>query len=105
LREKFGLVTKEYTEVTRVIIVEVLEKKIGMIVDNVSQVVRVEEANIMPPPPMTNEGDNDYIDGVVRLDDRLIILLKVDKLLSTEEVVQLQQVDLKGAEKQETVSV
>ncbi len=93
LREKFGLLAKEYIETTRVIIVEVAEKRIGMIVDTVSQVVRVSESNIAPPPTNVDGNVNEYIDGVVRLENRLIILLKVDGILSTEEVVQLQQVD------------
>jgi len=66
---------------------------IGMIVDTVSQVVRVPESSIAPPPPMTTGGVNEYIDGVARLEDRLVILMKVDAMLTTEEVVQLKQVE------------
>ncbi|MDH4127561.1 MAG: chemotaxis protein CheW [Spirochaetota bacterium] len=91
LREKFGMEAKKYSETTRVIIVEVAEKRIGMIVDNVSQVVRVNESDVAPPPPMISGITNEYLSGVVRLEDRLIILLKVDDILSTEEVIQLEQ--------------
>ncbi len=94
LREKFGLEAKQYTETTRVIIVEVSEKKIGMIVDTVSQVVRVPESKIAPPPPMISGIAHEYLAGVVRMEDRLIILLKIDDILSTEEVLQLEQAQL-----------
>ncbi|MDH5681388.1 MAG: chemotaxis protein CheW, partial [Spirochaetota bacterium] len=94
LREKFGLEALAYTEITRVIIIEIAEKRVGMIVDNVSQVVRVEESSIAPPPPMISGITDQFVSGVVRLEDRLIIMLKVAEILSTEEVVQLEQANL-----------
>jgi purine-binding chemotaxis protein CheW len=99
LREKFGLVAKEYKENTRVIIIEVEEKKIGMIVDNVSQVVSTPESSILPPPPSMYKSDSEkYIDGVIRLEERFIILLNINHIFSTEEVVQLEQTDFSMAE-------
>ena len=93
LREKFGLTGHDYKENTRTIIVEVKEKKIGMIVDNVSQVVRVADSNIAPPPPSIGGVSNNLISGVIRMDDRLIILMNVENVLSTEEIVQLDKID------------
>jgi purine-binding chemotaxis protein CheW len=52
LREKFGLPHEEYTDMTRVIVVEVDEKSIGMVVDSVSHVIRLSEDEIEPPPPL-----------------------------------------------------
>ncbi len=94
LREKFGFEAIDYTETTRVIIVEVSEKLLGMIVDNVSQVVRVPESSIAPPPPVVSGITRHYLSGVVKMENRLIILLRVDEILSTEEVVQLDQMQL-----------
>ncbi len=94
LREKFGLKSEKYTETTRVIIIEVVDKKLGMIVDNVSQVVRVAESSIAPPPPMISGEANQYLAGVVRLDERLIILLNVENILTHDEVIQLEQTNL-----------
>lgn len=91
LREKFGLASMQYIDTTRVIIVEVMDKRIGMIVDNVSQVVRVPNKSIAPPPPMVSGIAEKYLEGVVRLEDRLIILLNVDDILSTQEVIQLEE--------------
>jgi len=92
LREKFDLNHDKYTETTRVIIVDINDKKVGMVVDNVSQVVRVADSNILPPPPVIGKGITDYLDGVVRMKDRLIILLKVESLLSIEEIHQLSEI-------------
>ncbi len=94
LREKFGLKSEEYTETTRVIIVEVVDKRLGMVVDNVSQVVRVPASSIAPPPPMISGEANQYLAGVVRLDERLIIMLNVENILSHDEVIQLEQTHL-----------
>lgn len=94
LREKFGLASKEYDETTRVIVVEVAEKKIGMIVDTVSQVVRVAKDKIAEAPKIGNSVEADYLEGVVRLDDRLIILLKIENLLTSDEVMELNSSNL-----------
>ncbi|MDH4128504.1 MAG: chemotaxis protein CheW [Spirochaetota bacterium] len=103
LREKFGLDHEKYSDTTRVIIVDITNKKIGMVVDNVSQVVRVPESYISPPPSMIQKGITDYLDGVVRLEDRLIILLNVDALLSIEEIVQLNDVSNENIKEPVTV--
>ncbi len=99
LREKFGLMSKEYKSNTRVIIIEVEEKKIGMIVDNVSQVISTPESNILPPPSSMSKSNSErYIDGVVKIDKHFIILLNIDHIFSTEEVIQLEKTDLSMAE-------
>jgi len=97
LREKFGLISHSYSDTTRVIVVEVLEKKMGMVVDSVSQVIRVPENNITPPPPAIGGFVNQGIEGVIRLDERLIILLNADFILSTDEIVQIS--DIHAADK------
>mgnify|MGYP000636766174 CR=1 FL=1 len=46
----------------------------------------LEDDQIAPPPPMGSKIDTDYIQGMARIDDRLMILLDVDKILSTDEL-------------------
>lgn len=91
LRVKFGLEPIKYSDTTRVIVVEIMDKKIGMIVDNVSQVVRVPKKSIAPAPPMVSGISEKYLEGVIRLEDRLIILLNVDDILSNQEVIQIDE--------------
>jgi purine-binding chemotaxis protein CheW len=92
LREKFGLRAKKYIDSTRVIIVEVGEKKIGMIVDIVSQVIRVTKDSIVPPPSMVSGVGKEYLSGVVRLEKRLIMLLKIEDIISSNKIINIEKV-------------
>lgn len=97
LRDKFGLAAAEQTAMTRVIVADVDGKLVGMVVDAASQVVRVPAAQIDPPPPIIGGLSAEYIRGVGKLDDRLIILLNIDRILSQEEKVQLQHMEREPA--------
>ncbi|HTP58046.1 MAG TPA: chemotaxis protein CheW [Spirochaetia bacterium] len=89
LRDKFGLEAKEATANTRVIVVEVDGKLMGMVVDSASQVVRIPADQIDPPPPVFGGRAQDFITGVGKLEDKLIILLNSDAILTAEERTQL----------------
>ena len=89
LRDKFGLEAKEATATTRVIVVEVEAKLMGMVVDSASQVVRIPADQIDPPPPVLGGFSQEFITGVGKIDDRLIILLNSDAVLTAEERTQL----------------
>lgn len=84
LRKRFGMAITAHGEDTRIIIVEIHGQIVGATVDAVKEVVRLDIANIEPPP--TNVAvDSQYIDGVGKIDDRLIILLDLDKVLTAQE--------------------
>ena len=89
LRDKFGLEAKEATANTRVIVVEVEGKLMGMVVDSASQVVRIPADQIDPPPPVFGGRAQDFITGVGKIEDKLIILLNSDAILTAEERTQL----------------
>jgi purine-binding chemotaxis protein CheW len=93
LRDKFGLEHQEYTDTTRVIVVDVEDKLVGMVVDAASQVVRVPADQIEPPPPIVGGLSTEYIRGVGKLDERLVILLNIDRILTQEEKVQLKEME------------
>jgi len=93
LRDKFGLEAKEATTMTRVIVVEVEGRMIGMVVDSASQVVRIPADQIDPPPPMLGGFSQEFITGVGKLDDKLIILLNTDAILTMEEMNALSTID------------
>jgi purine-binding chemotaxis protein CheW len=84
LRIRFGLETQEHTRQTRVIIVTMGTVKVGLMVDGVSEVLRVSDESIEPLPPMINSVNSDFLKGIVRLEDRLLILLEVEKVLDLE---------------------
>ena len=98
LRDKFGLPPREATTATRVIVVEVEGRLMGMVVDSASQVVRIPADQIDPPPPVIGGISQDFITGVGKLDDTLIILLSVDAVLTREERHALGTLDTEVAE-------
>ena len=93
LREKFGLEAKENTAATRVIVVEMDGKLMGMVVDSASQVVRIPSDQIDPPPPVLGGLSQEFITGVGKLDDKLVILLNTDAILTGEEINQISTLD------------
>ena len=89
LRDRFGLSRVEHAAMTRIIVVEVDHKPVGMVVDSTSQVVRLPADQISPPPPVVGQAVQDFITGVAKLDEKLIILIDVDKILSAAEMNQI----------------
>jgi|SRR3972149_2097086 len=84
LRKRFGLPEKAPDRNTRIIVVETTGKTVGLIVDGVSEVLRLSSDTIEPPPPMVAGVDAEYIWGVGKLEDRLLILLDLGKVLAKE---------------------
>jgi len=90
LRKRFQLEVTEHTDNTRIIIVEVNGQTIGVIVDAVNEVVRLEQEQIEPPPP-SFVLDAQYIHGVGKVDGRLLILLNINAVLSSQEEIELKE--------------
>jgi purine-binding chemotaxis protein CheW len=93
LRDKFGLETREQTAQTRVIVVEVEGRLMGMVVDAASQVVRIAEDQIDAPPPVLGGLSQEFITGVGKTEEKLVILLNVDAILTMDEKVALSSLD------------
>lgn len=89
LRCRFGLPEGEATENTRIMVLNVQGKTIGIVVDAVSEVLRVSHEQIATPPSTLASLDSEYLTGLVRLDDRLLILLDLDRLFAVEELADL----------------
>ncbi len=81
LRKKFGIEVKETDDTSRIIIMDIGGVTNGLIVDSVSEVLRI-PADIVEPPPQISSGLNSrFIKGIAKLENRLIILIDIDKLL------------------------
>jgi purine-binding chemotaxis protein CheW len=80
LRKRFGLDRVAPDKETRIVVVEIKGTVLGFIVDSVSAVLRI-PADTVEPPPRLGKVDREYVSGVGKLDDRLLILLDVDRLM------------------------
>lgn len=92
LRLKFGMPKKEDDKNTRIIVMEVSGKTVGFIVDSVNEVLRISKDVTEPPPELAMGINSEYIKAVGKLEDRLLILIDLEKILSKLENAQLNAV-------------
>lgn len=89
LRRRFNLAPKPHDKNTRIIVIEINNIIVGFVVDAVSEVLRIPASTVEPPPPVVAGVDSDYVSGVGKLQERLLIMLDLDKLLSSEDMEML----------------
>jgi purine-binding chemotaxis protein CheW len=85
LRALFGLSEGEQTDDNRIMVLQAGGKTIGIMVDAVSEVLRIKNDQIAPPPSTVAELGREYITGLVKLDKQLLILLDIEKILLNED--------------------
>ncbi|MCA9177511.1 MAG: purine-binding chemotaxis protein CheW [Planctomycetales bacterium] len=85
LRLRFGLPEKAPTDETRIVVVHLEGKTIGVVVDAVSEVLRISHEQISPPPPTVAGLGQEYLTGLANLNGRLLVLLDIEKILFTDQ--------------------
>ncbi len=86
MRKKFGLGEVENDKRTRIMVMDVSGELMGFIVDAVSEVIRISETEIQPPPHVVSSGvDQECLSGVINQTERLLVLLDLEKMFSQEE--------------------
>lgn len=85
LRSRFNMECRPHDSQTRIIVIELHGMIVGFVVDEVSEVLRIQSNTVEPPPPVVSGIESEYIKGVGKLEDRLLILLDVDKLMEKME--------------------
>lgn len=93
LRARFGMPREEHTKNTRIVVTEIGTKRVGMVVDSVSEVLRLPVDQVEPAPEMLTGVDTEYIRGVGKIEDRLIILLDLGRIISGAEKHELEASD------------
>jgi purine-binding chemotaxis protein CheW len=83
LRGRFSMDRKEHDKNTRIVVVELGGKVVGFIVDAVKEVLRIPRQVTEAPPSIVAGVDEEYITGVAKLEDRLLILLDLEKVVNT----------------------
>ena len=85
LRKKMGMPQKEGDKKSRILIVKIEKKMIGLLVDEVSEVIDIEESTISLPPDEITDISTKYLTGVARINNRLILLMDIDQILELED--------------------
>jgi len=86
MRIKFNLGTPSYDQFTVVIILNIASRVMGMVVDSVSDVITLDADQVRPAPEMGALLDTEYLIGLGTLDDRMLILVDIDKLMSSSDM-------------------
>jgi purine-binding chemotaxis protein CheW len=89
LRKRFELHEVGYDDDTRIILVDFQGERLGLVVDEVSEVIRVPETAVTPPPQYVRGLAAEFIRGIVRMESRLVVLLDLERILSSQERMQL----------------
>ncbi len=98
LRRRFGLAEAERNDDNRIIIVEVEERMVGLIVDSVNEVTRLQNRQIQEAPDQLAGGRTNLIMGVGKIEDRMLIILNLDRILTTEEQIAIDDISMAGKE-------
>jgi len=98
LRTRFSMQRAEHTKSTRIVVTEIGSKRVGIVVDSVSEVINIPLESVEPAPDMIAGVGTEYIQGVGKVGERLIILLDLTMVISGEEKQQLESIDVAGAQ-------
>ena len=90
-RMKFGMMVTEFTANTCILVLDIIidgeSIMVGALVDAVQEVLEVEPKDILPPPSIGSRYRSDFIEGVTKVNDEFIMILNMDKVFSSEEML------------------
>ncbi|MFZ0335521.1 MAG: chemotaxis protein CheW [Candidatus Acidiferrales bacterium] len=93
LRKRFGETDIENNKKNRIVVVELENRTVGLIVNSASEVLKIPPSDIEPPSSVFLNGEIDYVTGVGKLNNRLIILIDLNKILNGGELRHFDEVD------------
>ncbi len=92
LKKRFELENTEVDSDTRIIVINIKNKQVGFLVDEASQVLRIKEEDIESAPDLVAGVDKKYIIGVGKLEEKIVLLLDLEYILTDEEKDKIQQI-------------
>ena len=92
MRIKFKLGNVTYNELTVVIILNVAKRVVGMVVDGVSDVITLSNEQIKLAPEFSSAFDTDYLTGLGTVEDRMLILVDIEKLMTSRDMELMEQI-------------
>ena len=94
LKKKFNLSNTELKDNPKIVVVKNGDKKVGLIVDLVFEVIDVDDSMIEEAPNIVKGISNKYISGMIKLNDRIIILIDTEKILTNDEMSKIQSLTI-----------
>lgn len=94
LTKRFNLRGESENNKTKVIIISVNNTLIGLGVNDVEEIIRINDSNISEAPEITKGVNRDYVQGIARLSDRLLIIIDIKSIFSKDEIEEIQDMDL-----------
>ncbi|MFA5576086.1 MAG: chemotaxis protein CheW [Tissierellaceae bacterium] len=85
LKERFNLPRADLDKARRIIIINLGDKQIGFLIDDASRVLRLKDDQIDRPPEVISKNIRDYVVGIGKVDEKLILILDLEKVLTAEE--------------------
>ena len=86
LRIKFNVGEATYNDFTIVIMLNIKQRIVGIVVDGVSDVIRLEEEQVLPPPEFGVAFDSRYLLGLADIDEHMVILVNIESLITSDEL-------------------
>ncbi|MBH0229294.1 chemotaxis protein CheW [Halobacillus sp. KCTC 3957] len=96
LRERFNMKAEEYRNETRILMITIGDVDVGLIVDAAYDVIDISDEDMQPPPKVIGDLPTEFIESVAKLEERLLIQLNLKKVLSVEEVQELERIEQKN---------
>ncbi len=97
MRKRFGIQSPSTHKGMKILIVKVNDKIIGMLVDRVSNIIKVPSDSVLPPPEISKEIEPEYLKGVCETDEGIYLLLDLDRILTEDEKVILDKKASRGS--------
>lgn len=92
LRKRFNMPEKENDEDTKILVIRMDDYLLGFTVDSVSEIVRVQDEDIVETPPSLTNFDKRFLSGVAKVEEKLILLLNLEKILTPDEENQMKEI-------------